>query len=226
MSEFVERSGITNLFIHRMNEYYWNTDYIKSCKIINENYGYETHVSKEIMSRLRFRRSETAKFIRYIPDSILCDDNNEFLLEYKVTNTPRYTFKNDQWNRGQIEADAFENYLNLLKIDVQAAVVIYCPYHSHPLLCGIPKEDWIVGNRQHSNQSSGSGTPFYNVDLSKVSGFDAFMEQYFGIPAVESKVLVHRLLERMKADEILQTHHNRNSIYNTEQYNTGFNWEI
>lgn len=86
------------------------------------------------------------------------------MLENKVTKTPRYSYKDKQWNYGQIVADALENYLNLVSIGICVVVVIYCSYHSTPLLCGFPDKNWIYGQRQKFFLSTGSGTDYYNID--------------------------------------------------------------
>lgn len=226
MSDFENRINTADGFVERMKEYYWKTIEIQNKNIHMHEYGYENFIDKEMMNILRTRRSNTAKFIRYAPDYILCSDEKEVLLEYKVTKTPRYTYKELQWDRGQIEADAFDNYINLCKANIEVAVLIYCPYHSYPVLCGIPNMNWIIGDRQRTYQSSGSGTEFYNIDLNKIEHFDIFMEKHFGISHIESKELLKRMLIELKKDKGLQTVHARNSYYNDGKHLTGFNWKL
>lgn len=227
MSDFENRANTTELFIAQMDKFYWTSSIIKEeLSIITQQYGYETHVTEKIQALLKHRYSKTAKFIRYVPDSILCNPSNEVLLEYKVTNTPRYTFQDKQWERGQIEADALENYIDLVDSGINVAIVIYCPYHPYPLLCGIPSRQWIYGNRQRTSHSSGSGTDFYNIDLKQVPHFEKFMLDFFKVPIDITKSLIYPMLKEMKQHPLLQTKHASCSIYNRKEYQTGFNWQI
>lgn len=110
---------------------------------------------------------------------------------------------------------------------INVAVVVYCPYHSRPLLCGIPNDEWVIGDRQSTPFSNGSGTDFYNIDLSKIPSFHKFMEEFFNVPIQESKRLLNQNFYNMlKNDNILKTEHDHRSNYNNEKYITGFNWRI
>lgn len=227
MSDFRNRANTTDLFIEKMERFYWSSSKIQDeLGLVTQQYGYETHVSEKIQALLKHRYSKTAKFIRYIPDSILCDATNEILLEYKVTNTPRYTFRDEQWDRGQVEADALENYIDLVESGIKVAIAIYCPYHSRPLLCGIPTKQWIFGARQRTSRSTGSGTDFYNIDLTKVPRFENFMQEFFKVPTDITKTLIRPMLNEMKRLPLLQTKHASCSIYNNKEHQTGFNWKI
>lgn len=162
MSKFNQRTQTSNELINLLSNHYWNTDIIKETnQIVHFEYGYETHIDQKVQEELRLRQSKTAKHIRFAPDFLLFKSdkkNSDFLLEYKVTKTPRYSYRDKQWNYGQVEADALDNYLNLISAGICVAIAIYCPYHSRPLLCGFPKENWIYGKRQRTYSSSGSGT--------------------------------------------------------------------
>ncbi len=226
MGSFLERTTTADLFIRRMKEFYWTSDLIRQYGIVNHEYGYETHVRETVRELLRYRHSITASFIKYAPDSLLCGRDKETLLEYKVTNTPRYTYGERQWDCGQIEAEALDHYLRLCGMGVEVIILLYCPYHSFPILCGKPDREWIISQRQKSNRSTGSGTPYYNLDLCKMKHFDQFMEEYFGIPAPASRPLLGELLKTARNDRELQTHHARGSGYGDGSHQTGFNWEI
>lgn len=222
--DFRSRTGTADKFIDRMKEFYWQSEVLRRHQIHMQEYGYENHISQEMMGILRNRRSNTAKFVRYAPDFILCDERQEVLLEYKVTRTPRYTFRDLQWDRGQIEADALDNYLNLLQAGIEVIILLYCPYHSYPILCGRPDRAWIVNDRQRTYQSMGSGTEFYNIDLEAMTHFDVLMEEQFGIPRAESRPLIREMLAVTINDPELRTQHAQRSGYNDRAHETGFNW--
>lgn len=225
MPGFNYRTETSNVLIHLLKDYYWN--YLKNV-IVHYEYGYETHIDPSVQNLLRLRQSNTAKHIRFAPDFLVFNKTQpelDFLFEYKVTKTPRYTFKENQWNYGQIEADAFENYMNLLSAGINVAVVIYCPYHSRPLLCGIPSNDWIYSNRQRTINSQGSGTDYYNIDLLKIPTFEDFMNDQLKVPLATSKLILNfNFYNVLKNDPILQTTHYYKSIYNKPGFATGFNW--
>lgn len=227
---FQQRTNFSSRLIDYLNKYYWNRNIIKNnYKMLQIPYGYENYFTEEHQEKMKHRYTNTTKFIRYSPDFFIMQENSDrdCFLEYKVTKTPRYTFKNSQWNYGQIEADALENYLKLAELQVNVAVVIYCPYHSRPLLCGIPSLEWIVGNRQRTPNSIGSRTDFYNINLLKIPSFSKFMETFFNIPVQESKNLLNQeFFNLLKNDDTLQTEHAPRSVYNTEKHKTGFNWRI
>lgn len=229
MSRFNQRTQTSDELIKLLSNYYWNTDSIKRTnQIVHFEYGYETHINQEVQTKLRVRQSKTAKHIRFVPDFLVFKANNnnsDFLLEYKVTKTPRYSYRDKQWNYGQIEADALENYLNLSSIGICVAVLIYCPYHSRPLLCGFPDSNWIYGQRQRTSSSSGSGTDYYNIDLTKILEFSSFMESFMGVSSSTTDNLLNKnFFKEIKNNDSLLTTHDKNSFYNNNQYHTGFNW--
>lgn len=229
MSKFNQRTQTSDELINILSSYYWNQSAIKELnQIVHFEYGYETHIEQNVQTKLRLRQSKTAKHIRFAPDFLVFKNNkanSDFLLEYKVTKTPRYSYRDNQWNYGQVEADAFENYLNLISMGICVAVVIYCPYHSRPLLCGFPDNSWIYGDRQRTYSSSGSGTDYYNINLTKIPEFSSFMELFLDIPATTTDSLLDKaFFKQLKDNNGLLTTHDANSFYNTPKYKTGFNW--
>ena len=230
MSNFNQRTKTSAELINLLSYHYWDTKLIKcQYQITHFEYGYETHINQDVQNKLRLRQSETAKHIRFAPDFLLFREDNkdsDFLLEYKVTKTPRFTFGDQQWNYGQIEADALENYLNLMSMGVNIAIIIYCPYHSRPLLCGIPDKDWIYGIRNRTRYSSGSGTDFYNIDLNRIIDFSTFMEKFLDIPIhITDSLLNKSFFNKVKNNKLLLTTHSNRSNYNNSKYKTGFNWD-
>jgi hypothetical protein len=226
---FYERTLVAKTLIEELTKAYWVTEEIsKKYSIFHIPYGYETHIPKIAQDVLKNVHTKTSRFIRFTPDFIVFQKNNDkvFLLEYKVTRTPRYSLKDKQWNSGQIEAVAWNNYIALLSIGVDLAIVIYCPYHSRPLLCDVVNPAWITKNQTIPKKSSGSGTPYVNIDLTKLQTFETFMETYFKVPVSVSKHLLSvNFFEQLRNNPLLATKHDKRSPYNNSNYTTGFNWE-
>lgn len=224
---FAHRTEVSTRIIHELNDNYWLTDIIKNKYLIHHiPYGYETHIDENTRKVLISKSSKTAKHIRFTPDFLLFQNNNsmDFLLEYKVTKTPRYSFGKAQWNYGQIEADAWDNYMNLMNANINVAIIIYCPYHNRPLLCDIPSQNWIFQGRQSTSMSRGSGTDFVNIDLTQLSTFDDFMEKIFNIPTNITKSLLNAsFFNRLKDTNILQIDHHPSSYL--KNIKAGFNWD-
>ena len=107
---FEDRTGKSSKLIELLDECFWNNESISSI-LIQEAYGYEKLLGREIQEILKGTYSLTAKHIRFAPDFLVAKrkkqgDNPVLLLEYKVMSTPRYTFRDTQWDRGQVEAAA------------------------------------------------------------------------------------------------------------------------
>lgn len=225
MSGFNSRTDTSAKLIELLKNFFW--DKVKN-EIVHCEYGYETHITQDIQSSLRIRQSKTAKHVRFAPDFLVYKLNlndSDCLVEYKVTKTPRYTFKDQQWYYGQIEADALENYINLIDAGINVAVVIYCPYSERPLLCDTPSLNWVYGERQTTNRSQGSGTDFYNIDLRQIKSFQDFMSDKFKLPNDSiSKLLNKNFYSELMNTDILKTDHYYRSYYNNSKYLTGFNW--
>lgn len=175
---FADRTGKSNRLIELLNEHYWNNSEIsQGHKMFHEPYGYETHISPAAQSVLKRIYTTTTKHIRFTPDYIAGRSNlmltdPVLLLEYKVTTTPRYTLRDGQWDSGQIEADAWDNYMNLISAGVRVALVIYCPYHSRPLLCEFPSSHWLTQSRSTvASTYTGSKTDYCNIALPRLRTF-------------------------------------------------------
>ena len=154
--------------------------------------------------------------------------DSHLFLEYKATTTPRYTFREQQWNRGQIEADPWENYLRRVKDGQRLAILNYCSYHPRPLLCDFVKPEWQVTHRREVGYTEdGSWTDFYNTDLNLMRTFEQFMLDEFGVPIEVSLPLIRNALGAALLHDRLKTKHSRrNPKYRDylKSY-TGFNWE-
>ena len=228
MMGFPNRKSKSDKIIQLLEQQFWhNPDISNIYGILHEPYGYENYMSEEAQSVIKTIYTTTAKHIRFTPDYVLiCRrqvKNPVVLLEYKVTTTPRYTLGNNQWNFGQIEADAWENYINLINAKVVVALLIYCPYHPRPLLCDFPDVSWTVQDRRTvKSTATGSKTDYYNIDLRKLRTFVEFMEQEFLVPSEITLPLVKTLLNIAKTDPDLQIQHDPRSPYKDRK--AGFNW--
>jgi hypothetical protein len=228
--KFTDRTEKSNRLIALLKTHYWDTPQIRLTQgMFHEPYGYENHISPETQNVLKKIYTITSKHIRFTPDYIvgrrgLRLEEPVLLLEYKVTTTPRYTLKDGQWDSGQIEADAWDNYMNLINAGVRVALLIYCPYHSRPLLCDVANDEWLTEGRNAITRTyKGSGTDYCNIALPKLRTFVEFMEQQFMVPADTSKMLIEPMLRKAIKDPLLQITHDPNSSY--QNYKTGFNWD-
>lgn len=226
-NSFKGRTEVANAFIKLMIEHYWNKLKEFAIQVKHVEYGYETKVPEDARDLLKKIYTPTALHIRFAPDYFIVTAEKVFLLEYKVMKTPRYIEKNDQWNIGQMEADAWDNYMNLRKAGIDIAILIYCPYYPRPLLCGFPNENWLKRGRTRVKATRGSGTPYVNVNLSCIDEFDVFVGKELKIPCeVTKQLLDHNFFKELRENPLLQTSHDRNSPYaNNANYGTGFNWE-
>jgi hypothetical protein len=225
MSSFNARTETSSELIELLDKHFWSL--IRN-DIVHYEYGYETHIDTQVQSSLRLRQSTTAKHVRFAPDFIVYRKNmleTDYLFEYKVTKTPRYSFNDQQWFYGQIEADAFDNYMNLINAGVNVAITIYCPYHERPLLCDIPSINWIYGVRQRTSTSQGSGTDFYNIDLRKLKTFEEFVSNTMGVSINTINSLLNKnFYSELRNTHSLKTTHYYRSSYNSSDFQTGFNW--
>ncbi len=227
---FSDRNSKADKLLRIISAYYWNSTIIKNqYRIFHEPYGYETHISAQTQNVIKRIYTKTAKHIRFTPDYIIGQSGGSIpdpviLLEYKVTTTPRYTLRDLQWDTGQIEADAWDNYLNLSNSGLKVAILIYCPYHSRPLLCDFPNSNWITKYRSAVQLSqTGSKTDYCNISLPQIRTFIDFMASEFAIPIDVSRPLVKVILDIAKTEQLLAITHADNSNYKDKI--VGFNWE-
>lgn len=230
-----KRTAQSERFVELMQECYWNEPTIATgLGFIHEPHGYEHTVPAQERLGLRYRYDQEAMAIRFRPDALVKRTANGeetyILIEYKTTTTPRYTYKLDQWDRGQIEADPWEYYLRRIEEGERLALCIYCSYHRRPFLCDYPSKEWQVGERQKVGSTrTGSYTDFYNIDLTKLRTFMGFMQEEFSVPPKISFPLMRRASGGALSEPLLQTSHNENSPFSEHgRYGnirlTGFNW--
>ena len=197
-----------NALIEIVQDSYWSHATIEGYGFLWDGYGHETHRTHGM------RLTSNAR-------------QEGILLYYKTTTTPRYRAGDKQWNIGQVEADQWERYMRLIGEGNKMALLIYCSYHSRPLLCDYPIQNWVVADRRRvMSTTRGSGTDYCNIDLTKLRTFGRFMADEFGVPEAVSNPLIGSVLEQAKGNPLLQTtHHERSDMHGREDRRTGFNWE-
>ena len=228
-----ERTEQGDSLVKIILENYWSPEQIAAgFGFHHEPNGYEHLVTAEERLELRHRYDEEAFNVRFRPDALVLSGAGEggshIFLEYKATTTPRYSFGDLQWDRGQIEADPWENYLWRVRDGQRLAILNYCSFHSMPLLCDYPTPQWQVGGRRPvAHTRTGSRTDYYNTDLRLLRTFEQFMLDEFGIPLEVSLPLIRNALRAILDEPLLQTRHDGGSrLYRSRQhYRTGFNWE-
>lgn len=228
---FVHRQEKAQALVSLFIQHYWDTEEItQSYGLVHELYGYETHISQPTQEVLKQIRSSTSRHIRFTPDVIIASkirspSDRVILVDYKVMTTPRYKLGNNQWDQGQVEADAWDNYMSLWSVGVKVALLIYCAYHSRPILCDWPQKDVITLERTKVQVTGkGSGTDYCNIKLTSFRTFDKFIEDTFGVPQDVSQRLLRNLLAEAKQNPLLHISHDRRSPDKNRQ--TGFNWEM
>lgn len=228
---FKARSNQSQKLLDLLREHYWENINIKRRNRIHHvEYGYETHINQQAQDALKRIYTTTAKHVRFAPDCVIIqrvsqEEEPVVLVEYKVTTTPKYTLRDRQWDSGQIEADAWDNYLNLNGAGILCAILMYVSYHERPLLCGYPDDGWLTAPRTkvETQTRRGSGTDYCNVDLRKICTFSEFMHSEFQVSKEISGPLVTKVLDAAKGERLLHTNHHEDSLYR-EGHETGFNW--
>ena len=227
-----ERAAQGESLVRILLDCYWKTPGIATVfGFQHEPNGYEHVVPEEDRLALRHRYDEEALNIRFRPDALVFQGDGDvrsyILVEYKATTTPRYTFRGLQWDRGQIEADPWENYLKRVDHGQSLAILNYCSFHPRPLLCDYPTTEWQVGGRRTVGRTStGSRTDFYNTDLRLLRTFDEFMFEEFEVPQDVSLPLIRDALGLILDTPLLQTRHDKGSpFFRSALHRTGFNWE-
>ena len=231
MASFDERTSQSDALIQLLVENYWSRPTIRDeYGFIHEPHGYETHHSPEVLRVLQKRYDDTtAKTVRFPPDFLLVcparTDKPVVFLEYKVTTTPRYSEGEAQWDVGQFEADPWEHYIELAERGNRVAILNYCSFHSRPILCDYPNEDWVTRSRTGVIQTTkGSGTDYVNVDLCEMRDFPRFMKDEFGVPKKVTEKRVRSILKHARGNSHLQTRHDVYSPYYGGVRETGWNW--
>jgi hypothetical protein len=111
----------------------------------------------------------------------------------------------------------------VISVGVDVAMLIYCPYHSRPLLCDFPNNKWVNRRDRPSFTVTGSGIQFVNFDIRHFRTFIKFINDRFHIPNKDTQPLIDVFLSNAKNNKDLQITHDNKSYYKDKQ--TGFNWE-
>lgn len=222
---FQTRTEQSEKVIELANKYLWT--HLKD-KVVLCPYGYETHIPDKVQELLKQFYTKTSLHVRFTPDFLLLNLNNKatepvILLEYKTITTPRYTLKDQQWNFGQVEADAWDNYLNLINAGIKVVVFIYCSYYCFPYLMDYPFKP-AHEKRKVKKTQTGSGTDYYNIDLRRMKDLVTFLVKETNLSYHVVAPLVNKLIEVTLKEPVLQTKHDPKSTY--KKYKTGFNWKF
>ena len=172
---FEERSQIATTLVDIVSNHFWNSNELQS--LYHVEMGYETQETPEdVREHLRHIRNKTTRHIRFTPDFLIVDKGNAdniYYLEYKCTQTTA-----GYPNRGQMELDAYDNYVALQSIGVKVAVLNYVAYHDRLLLCDFIENIRVVRRSEGMTQTiTGSRTPFVNTDLNGMRTLLEFLVQ-------------------------------------------------
>src|SRR5687768_14807946 len=109
---FAERTASAERITEMLERYLWAQATIVRHGIRHGRLGYELRLARAVMDALQSVSTPTAHLVRFFPDAVLAMVRGRaVLLEYKITRTPRYSLREDQWSTGQIEAAAWDAYL-------------------------------------------------------------------------------------------------------------------
>ena len=181
---FKERSSVADLLIGIVRNHFWDSNELQQ-SLYHADTGYETQVAEEMPKDIReslrkIRENETVRHIRFVPDCLIVDrgnPNNVYYLEYKCTQTIGRSK-----DLGQIELDAYDNYVALQSIGVRVAVLNYVAYHDRLLLCDfIENIEETYRSKGLTQTDTGSGTPFVNTDLTGMRTLLDFLVGTHGI---------------------------------------------
>ena len=180
--QFKQRSRLSTILIDIVKKWFWNTDELQS--LYHADTGYEMQTGKEmpkdIRELLRKIYNKTTRHIRFTPDCLIVDRGNPdniYYLEYKCTQTFGY---NKNW--GQIELDAYDNYVALQSIGVKVAVLNYIAYHDRLLLCDFIENIKALRRSEGKTETdTGSGTGYVNPDLNGMRTLLDFLVDIHGI---------------------------------------------
>ena len=193
-------------------------------------YGYETHINEGVRGRMRFLRTPTSKFVRFTPDFFVLDrqkPENLYLLEYKVTQTPLFSKARirqmgqeagltglDWPDVGQMEADAYDNYLNLHQAGLRVVVLNYCAYHSRPLLCDfIHNLQVLHRDVVTTDTKKGSRTPFINFYAPGLRQLSRFLHDEHGLKIAEP---AYNQAIQTLTNHLPITHHPQSPLYKAQ----------
>ena len=221
--EFRDRLNQADALVKIVDNHIWEP---LSERISIVPFGYETHIPDAIRKQMRFLRTVTSRFIRFTPDYFVLDKEylkKIYLLEYKTTQTPIYSKSRismigraggvpciDWKDIGQMEADAYDNYMAMQSLGVKVAVLNYCAYHSLVLLCDyIENIQLLHRDKVTTVTQTGSRTPFVNFNCKSMRILHKFIQDEHGIDVgTQTHMAACEELQRQ-----LPVKHHRNSPY-------------
>lgn len=200
-----------------------------SPRIVHVDYGAENFISREVHSLIRFVRTPTVRYVRFAPDALIVDrakPSSAYMLDYKCTQTPLYSQNRigmikrassrhdiDWPDIGQIEAEAFDNYVTLTGSGVRVAILNYCAYHPEPLLCEFVENIQVLHRDTVTTDTrTGSRTPFVNFDLYDMRSLNAFLCEEHGVSEADAAKLCEPLVQQLKRSLPVK-HHYKSPLY-------------
>lgn len=194
---FLDRMAQSNQVISIVHKRVWSVKLV-SDRVALIDYGAALYVPDDLRQAMRSDQSRTAKHIRFTPDYIVIDrarPSTVYLLDYKATETPLYSSNRIRsiateakmpalrWQDiGQMEADAFDNYLALHAAGARVAVLNYCAYGEPTLMCEYIDRIRVLHRDQvRLATETGSRTPFVNFYLKSLRPLDTFIREVHGI---------------------------------------------
>ncbi len=219
MDSFEERVKTARSFISLLTKFFWEDPEVKK-DLLHVNLGYETFIPDEVRELLRTLNSDqTARFIRFLPDYLVVrrDGSLVFMLEYKVSKTPRYSEGEDQWHIAQMESAPFENYLTLTeKLGLRIAICLFVPYCEKPIYMDRVQryKENLIRSSVRPRSSLGSGTPYVNVDTRGLSLLTYFLKEELGVEgSIIKRCFSKDFWRELEENEHLRVRHHPNSPY-------------
>lgn len=161
--------------------------------LLRVDLGAEFQLPPEFHAPLRQLDSVTARFLRYMPDSVLLDPRRGvvYLVEFKAMTTPlrspsrlRVLREHSNYadlaaaNVGVVETAALDTYRRLTAAGLQVALIVYCSYHPQRLLAEWEQELVLLhSDRVRYGSERASFTPYTNLHLDHMRPLAAFLQQ-------------------------------------------------
>lgn len=225
---------------HLFDRLFWSNNAVLQAGLRKRDTGVEL-ISSANLAELSREFGVSGEASSKIPDVMV--ERPEVLggpvfLDYKAMKRPRYREGDNQWNVGQVEADAWYGYLEWHRgasaVGGGVALLVYCSFHSRPLVCEWVNEGLLYGSRRPvTRRTDGSGTDYVNLRLLSMRRFSDFASQELGLPVGVAGRLSSHMMSATFRDQRLQTVHHPKSPYHhgsgrqeSGTAPTAFNWEM
>ncbi|MEM2143860.1 MAG: hypothetical protein QW279_00735 [Candidatus Jordarchaeaceae archaeon] len=215
-SSYLDRMNLTNEISTKVVELLQQNNFIV------EEFGYEAILKDPLPSLLRRRvgagSSEAALMMKYAPDYIVAFDSSGkkprlFLIDVKVSITPIF-FKSrikylkrlskeplQRYDIGEIEREAWHVYNKHFPPN-DVAIIYAAPFNPKLILANWVKNIKSIYkySKNRVDESSGSGTPYVNINLNTLIGLDDFLKNNFNVQLEKEKYT--QILDLIKRKEL------------------------